>query len=162
MKPAIRSLARAIAPVWQALPAGVRQLAVSLREQLYLVSVAAVIRDDCGRVLLLEHRFRRPTVGLPGGFVRRDEQPADAVRREVREEVGLEIDDVELVLAARLVDTAQVELVYSGRSGGEPTPDRHEITDARWFALAELPAALHADERQRILHVLGRRATPSS
>jgi 8-oxo-dGTP pyrophosphatase MutT (NUDIX family) len=57
-----------------------------------LVATAYVVRGD--KTLLLKHR----KLGMwlpPGGHVEPGETPDEAVRREVREETGLEIDFVE-------------------------------------------------------------------
>jgi 8-oxo-dGTP diphosphatase len=50
-----------------------------------------ILRED--RVLLLEHRKLGCWL-YPGGHVEPNEDPVQAVRREVREEVGLEVDIV--------------------------------------------------------------------
>jgi ADP-ribose pyrophosphatase YjhB (NUDIX family) len=51
--------------------------------------------DDEGHILLLEHVFRADRGwGVPGGFINKGEQPEQALRRELREEVDIEIDDV--------------------------------------------------------------------
>ena len=43
-----------------------------------------LIEDPDGRLLLLEHRFRVPLPwGLPGGFIKRGEEPAEALAREL-------------------------------------------------------------------------------
>lgn len=58
-----------------------------------LVGVAAAIFDDAGRVLLVQ-RGRPPRAGswgLPGGLLEVGESLAAGVRREVREECGVEI-----------------------------------------------------------------------
>ncbi len=56
-------------------------------------AVAALISDSQGRLLIVE-RAREPQKGtwdLPGGFADPGESAEDALRREVREELGLEI-----------------------------------------------------------------------
>ena len=60
-----------------------------------ILGVGAII-EDRGRVLLVE-RGREPLKGtwsLPGGCVELGEPLKDAIRREVREETGLEVDPV--------------------------------------------------------------------
>jgi ADP-ribose pyrophosphatase YjhB (NUDIX family) len=156
MKPARRLLTKALAPVWQRLPQSIRQIGVSLRETLYTVSAVGVIVDDDDRVLLLEHALRLPSLGLPGGFVARGEQPEDTVRREVREEVGLEVRDVALVLVRGLAATPQIEIVFRARAAGTPAADGIEIRAARWVPIAALPAGLHPDAARTILRALGR------
>jgi 8-oxo-dGTP pyrophosphatase MutT (NUDIX family) len=55
-------------------------------------TVVAVVLDDTAEhcLLLWRHRFITDAWGweVPGGWVDRDEDPADAVRREVEEETG--------------------------------------------------------------------------
>lgn len=63
-----------------------------------MLGVGALIVED-GRILLVE-RGREPLKGywsLPGGAVETGERLEDAVRREVMEETGLEVDVVSLI-----------------------------------------------------------------
>jgi 8-oxo-dGTP diphosphatase len=63
-----------------------------------LVGVGALIHDKEGRVLLIKRRFE-PNKGkwsLPGGLLETGETLEKAGRREVREELGVEIEVEEL------------------------------------------------------------------
>jgi 8-oxo-dGTP diphosphatase len=52
------------------------------------VSADAIIRDQAGRLLLVNPNYK-PDWDLPGGMAEANEAPIDAVRRELREELGL-------------------------------------------------------------------------
>ena len=59
-----------------------------------LVGVGALIHDSEGRVLLIKRKFE-PNKGkwsLPGGLMETGEKLIEAGRREVREELGVELD----------------------------------------------------------------------
>ena len=75
------------------------QLGVALFAPRNQVGVYGVIFNDAGQVLMLEHVFR-PSYpwGLPGGWVSRGENPADAIRREIIEELNLNVKVKKLLL----------------------------------------------------------------
>jgi ADP-ribose pyrophosphatase YjhB (NUDIX family) len=54
------------------------------------VSADVIIRDEAGRILLVDPGYK-PGWDLPGGMAEANESPADCVRREVREELGLDL-----------------------------------------------------------------------
>lgn len=54
------------------------------------VGADMLIRDDQGRVLLVDPRYK-PDWDLPGGMSEANEPPAQTVRRELKEELGLDL-----------------------------------------------------------------------
>jgi len=114
----------------------------------FTVTAAALIFNQTGQILLLKHRFRAGSGwGLPGGFLETGEQPIDALRRELREELDLEIQDVEIFTARSFRKVKQVEVLFRGRANGSVTPRTMEVERAEWFSLDALPQGLPRDQR---------------
>jgi ADP-ribose pyrophosphatase YjhB (NUDIX family) len=109
-----------------------------------------VLRD--GRVLLVQTTYSRYWA-LPGGGVERGESFADAARRELREETGLELAEPRLfhvyVSLAEGKDD-RVALFVAESPNGEPRPDGNEVIAAAFFALDALPAGTSPATRRRI------------
>jgi len=66
-----------------------------------VAAVGALVVDRCGKLLLVK-RARDPGKGkwgLPGGFVDRDETAEEAMRREVREETQLEVEQASYLVS---------------------------------------------------------------
>jgi 8-oxo-dGTP diphosphatase len=117
-----------------------------------------LIFDEQGRILLLEHVFRPDSGwGIPGGFLSKAEQPEAALRRELREEIGIEVADVEMLFARALTRPRQIEIYFRARAIGPPVPRSFEIKSAGWFSIDDLPPELSRDQRRLIRRAL----TPS-
>ena len=114
----------------------------------FTVTAGAVIFNDKSEVLLLKHRFRAGSGwGLPGGFMEQGEQPIDTLRRELREEIGLEVDDVEVFAARSFRKPKQVEVLFRARANAQVRSLTMEVERAEWFALDSLPQGLPRDQR---------------
>ena len=141
--------------IWHRIPKKLRRWSVRLSNPRFAVTAGAVITDGEGRVLLLQHRFRPGTGwGMPGGFMAEGEQPEETLRRELREEVGLEVERVELFTARAFKVPRQVEIVFTARAIGDTNQLNFEIQKAGWFFLNELPEELPKDQVQLIKRAL--------
>ncbi len=107
-------------------------------------AVQALVERD-GKLLIVR-RAVDPHAGmwdLPGGFLAEGEHPEDGLRRELKEETGLDVEVGEFVGAwldpydGRTV----LGLTYDATpvGGGEHAAD--DVSELRWFAPTELPEA---------------------
>ena len=117
----------------------------------FTVTAGAIIFNKSGQILLLKHRFRAGSGwGLPGGFLEAGEQPLEALRRELREELALEVAEVEIFTARSFRKPKQVEVLFRARADGSLTPRTMEVERADWFSLDALPEGLPRDQRRLV------------
>jgi len=116
------------------------------------VGVLGIVLDDAGRVLLVEQTYRSGWY-LPGGGVRKKEPLDEALRRELREEVGVEPSEPPRFhglywnFAESKSDYVAVFVVE--RWSRQPARSI-EIADDRFFAPDELPEDTSPAARRRI------------
>lgn len=147
--------------VWRSVPKRWRRWGVILTEARFTVTAGAVVTDAEGRVLLLQHAFRPGSGwGIPGGFMTKAEQPEAAIRRELREEIGLEVESLELAFVRTLTAVNQVEVIFRCRPRGEVRPQSSEVSRAEWFAPNQWPAGLSRDQQRVIERALSTGAPP--
>jgi len=124
------------------------------------MGVRAIVLDesDPRRVLLIRHSY----IGgwhLPGGGVDKNETLVTAMKREIREEVGLIVEsDVQpLGMYARFRSGASdhVALFLVERWTGTPRADGFEITDVAFFPLDGLPGDTSAGTLRRLAEYRG-------
>jgi 8-oxo-dGTP diphosphatase len=137
-----------IGSIWRWLPVRMRRLSMRITHARFTVTAGALIFNDAGQVLLLKHRFRTGSGwGLPGGFLEKGEQPLDALRRELREEIGLEVADAEVFAARSFRKPRQVEVLFRCRANASVKPQNMEVERAEWFSVESLPEGLPRDQR---------------
>jgi ADP-ribose pyrophosphatase YjhB (NUDIX family) len=149
---------------YKRLPQWVRIFLIRRGTPSFHVGAICVVERADGHMLLVRQSYRRDGWGFPGGLLRRGEEPADGARRELREELGV---DVELDgLPVVVIDAAmrRVDVIFNARlAAGSADPERSthspEITDARWFPPDALPGLL--PEATAALVQLGRTYPPT-
>ncbi len=148
-------LAKLFGWIWLYLPGVLRRQVVRIGQRRFTVTAGAIVFNDKGQLLLLEHEFRPDSRwGIPGGFLNNREQPDEALRRELQEEVALEIDDVEFLFARTLTRPQQVEIYFACKAKNEPIPSSFEIRKAGWFEIDDLPEELSQDQQKMIKRAL--------
>ena len=125
-------------------------------------SICVVERAD-GHLLLVRQSYRRGGWGFPGGLLRRGEEPADAARRELCEELGIDVELQRPPVVVVDAGSRRVDVIFTARlaqGSAEPEGSRHspEIADARWFPPDALPSLL--PEATSALIELGRSHPP--
>lgn len=116
-----------------------------------------------GRYLALR-RDRDPLRGewnMPGGFVEAGEGGEQAIRREVREETGLEIEVLAVIgifasAYGRGEDALPIfDVAYRCRRSGGELVVSPESSEAAWFTLAEFPRPAFDGERLALAALRG-------
>lgn len=142
-------------------------------ENVMVPVVRGIVRSVQDRDLIILQRRDDPdesvrgSLEIPGGRWHAGESPADALRREIAEETGLEVVaidgvDVEALDDRRSMATTRPLAVVSGVSGafpavhmilvvdatGEPRPEPGETAEVQWWLATEIRAALRAERSQ--------------
>jgi ADP-ribose pyrophosphatase YjhB (NUDIX family) len=123
-------------------------------------AVGAVFNDN-EQVLLVEHVFR-PSYpwGLPGGWVERAENPADTVRRELEEELGLNVAVKKLLFCRPQGNEPGsgippgLGLAFYCRLAADQIGEAHkayEVLSTTWVEPAEIKWELASLDRQAIV-----------
>ncbi len=106
----------------------------------------AILLDDDDHFLMLRRSATHPTLAhyedIPGGTIKKGEEPGAAVQREIFEETGLEVKNLEIRYAVtKLLDGASFPtLLYMGRVSGKKPVVRlsFEHEDYQWLELDKL------------------------
>jgi 8-oxo-dGTP pyrophosphatase MutT (NUDIX family) len=132
---------------------------------LLMPAVAGILRDDRGRILLVQHVEGRWQI--PGGAIDPGERPLDALVRECREEAAIEVRPGPILgtfggpeyrtTYANGDEVGYVTTVYELELvGGTPEADGDETRAVGWFAPRELDGLdLHPPVRATLRAVVG-------
>ena len=129
------------------------------------VGAGCVFLDEAGRILLVNPTYK-PGWELPGGAVEENESPYDAARREVREELGLDIRPGRLLVLdyRQAVDGVRGDSLMMLFSGGTLTSaeaeaivlPQEELSEWRFVPAEDLDHYLIPVMARRLRHCLAR------
>ncbi len=107
------------------------------------LGVRAIIRDINGKVLLIKNSrgINKAKWVLPGGRVDDKELAKDAVKREIKEELGLIFKPEFLAYSQDLTISRHIDyltLYFVGKSYGKLKIEKNEISDYGYFSLKEI------------------------
>lgn len=148
---------------YRRLPRPLRTLLIRLGTPSFHAGAICVVERPDGQILLVRQSYRRGGWGFPGGLMRRGEEPADAARRELKEELGIDVELVGLPVVVIDSPMRRIDVIFNARlaeGSAQPEGTVHspEITDARWFPPDGLPELL--PEATAALIQLGRTFGP--
>lgn len=134
---------------WAKTPSVLRQKIVRSTQKKFTFSAAAIVLNKKDEVLLLKHTLRpHYNWGIPGGFIEHGEQPDEALRRELREEIGIEVEVLEM-LQVRTINR-HVEIIFRAKTNGKAEVKSFEISDVGWFHADNLPEKLSPGQRRML------------
>lgn len=126
------------------------------------IGIGVMIMKDDGSVLLGQRRTSHGTGewGFPGGHLEFGETLEECARREVEEETGLTVGDIQLISVAdemRYISEGKNHYVNIGLKaeyvGGEPLPKEEDKCDSwHWFSLEQLPEPLYEGTKLTMSH----------
>jgi len=121
------------------------------RPKTFGVKVAVYSPDDT-KVILVQHRYGSQMLMLPGGAIERGETEENAARREIKEELDIEISDLRLRHTFVSDSEGKRDTVYlfSARSAHQPIPNPSELSEAYFVTLDDLPDATSPATRRRL------------
>jgi 8-oxo-dGTP diphosphatase len=134
------------------------------------MGAAAIILDSEDRILLVKHSYGKCNWDLPGGKSEVNESAEETARREVREEIGIDVEIGQLTGVYYDCNHDMHHFVFMVSNGihREPVPSSPEILECRYCSIHDLPRpisdftykriqdALNHD-RQHLFHTIGPR-----
>lgn len=154
-----RKVGTAALLAFRAIPTPIKRRVIRIASPTYVAGAVCLLEHD-GEVLMLWQPHRTGW-SLPGGFMDKGETPAEAVQRELREEIGIAIDPgdpitvrvdpvkrgIDVIFRVKLDHRPEVALSTEARRSRWVRPD--DLIDADATTLAILAAVRDLDRPRR-------------
>jgi len=115
----------------------------------FTVAAFAIVFDEQGRVLLV-HRTDYDLWNLPGGTLENLESPVDAVKREVKEETGFDIEVGKLVSVYSKSDKNSISFTFSCKIIKGQLTLSNESDKIEYFEIDKIPLNTVISQVERI------------
>lgn len=162
-------LRRLAGTVFYTLPHPMRRRIVRIATPTYTLGSVVLVMDEAREHLLMLRQPPGRRWTLPAGLLNRREQPIEGARRELAEETGIDAELDELIPAdpCAVVHThgRWVDNVFRLARDPEATQiivDGHEVWDAGWHPVTELPVMTRATAKLLAHYGLGPLAEPTN
>jgi 8-oxo-dGTP diphosphatase len=119
-----------------------RRMALRMAAPKVTLGACAVILDTRGRLLVAHPTYRQRPWGLPGGPIGQDEQPREALARELSEELGVPARMGPVLHVENAAPAHQLTLYDHATLLGTPRQDGTEIDALRYAPLEDMAALL--------------------
>src|SRR3954453_12465389 len=106
-------------------------------QHIHSVSVAGVVVDEAGRVLVIQRRDNSRWEA-PGGILERHETFEEGVAREVAEETGVTVEVERLTGVYKNMSRGIVALVFRCKATGGRVVTSRETQAVRWMTVQEV------------------------
>ena len=123
-------------------------MAYTKANKLHIVTAVAVIRRDDGRILLLKRRDDETVYPghytFPGGKVEGNETISQTLRKEVKEECGLDLEDGFVLIKEKAIGrpdgqtSKSFSFLCTARDTAVVSLDKKDFTDYTWATAEEL------------------------
>jgi len=120
------------------------------------IAVVSLLLHQDNKILMLQRAnqpFKNSWV-LPGGFMNIDETSEDAIKREVKEETGLNVN-VDGIIGVYRIDNdprgIHIDIIYHGKLNGQTPTVSKEATNWFLFSKDELPKDIAYKHKNAII-----------
>lgn len=135
------TLKRFLLWLWRApFPDWLRWMFLWVKYPKFVATVVAVILNERGETLLFHHTYRTEYPwGLPGGWMEFNEDPAEAVQREIEEESGLRVRVLRPLWIGSDPDRPRLDMAFLAEVEEGCFRPSDEVDQAAYFAPDAMP-----------------------